>query len=185
MFLLLSACVHTVDISLAAAEIAPTMANGVAWDGPDNVLGALAPADAGALAAAFGALTGSPEAGKAVVGVAAQLQKPDAGGGLEFIPGSGEPAVTATVPEVSDSASPRWAPGAATVRSVALRGSSSLRISLFDRDLRHDDPIGVVVLTGAQLGRALGRDGVFTVETAEQTSGQLLSVSVLVVNAAK
>jgi len=41
------------------------------------------------------------------------------------------------------------------------------------------------VLTSAQLSRALARDGVLTVETGDQSSGQLISVSILVVEPGK
>jgi hypothetical protein len=185
MLLLLVACVHTVDITLAAAEVAPTMANGAQWDGPDGVLGVLGapgPEARASLDALFGSLTGNVEVGKAVAGAAAELQKPDPAGQLSFLSSAGEAPISAPVAEVHDSFSPKWAPGTATVKAVMLRPSSSLRVALVDKDIQSDDPLGTVVLNGAQLGRALARDGLLTIETADQTSGQLLSVSVLVVN---
>ncbi len=181
MLLLLVACVHTVDITLSAAEIAPKMANAEEWDGPTGVLGALSPEAKVSVGALLGSLVGDARVGTAVADAAAELQKPDPAGSLEFHPGEGEPTSSARVAEAQDTLAPQWAPGTATVTSVQLRSSSSLKVALVDKDLQTDDPIGTVVLTGAQLGRALGRDGVLTIQTAEQTSGQLLSVSILVV----
>ncbi len=185
LLVLLVACVHTVDVTLSAAEVAPSMANGSPWDGPQGALGPLTAEGKASLAAALGSLVGNAAVGTAVVGVASELQKPDAAGQLTFVSGAGVADVSAIVPEMSDTNSPRWTPGQATVKGVALKGSSSLRVALVDKDLQSDDPIGTVVLSSGQLLRALARDGVLTVETADQSSGQLLSVSILVVEPGK
>lgn len=185
MVLLLIACAHTVDVTLSAAELAPTMANGAPWDGPQGVLGALTEEGKASLSAALGSLVGNAAVGSAAVGVAAELQKPDAAGELTFVSGAGGVNVTAVVPEARDTTSPRWAPGQATLKGVTLKGTSSLRVLIVDKDLQSDDPVGSVVLTSAQLSRALARDGVLTVETGDQSSGQLISVSILVVEPGK
>lgn len=185
MLLLLLGCAHSVDITLTAADLAPTMANAAPWDGPQGVLGVLDEKGKASLAAALGSVVGNAAVGEAVAGVASSLQQPDAGGELSFTSADGEPAVTVVVPTASDSLAPRWVPGLATLKAVSLRPKSKLRVLLVDKDIDSDDPIGSVVLTSAQLAAALGTDGAFTVDTSRQSSGQLLSVSILVVPAPK
>lgn len=170
-------CAHPVDITLTAADIAPAMANGQAWDGPNS----LDPAARGLLDSALGKIDPSGQLAGAVGGVAEQLSRPDATGTLSFIAGDGSAPTTSTVPEASDTLAPTWAPGLGTLRGVPWSGKASLDITLVDKDVSSDDPIGKVRVTAAQLAQAEARDGALTLDVSDQTSGQLRSVSLVVV----
>ena len=174
------ACAHPVDITVSAASIAPTMANGAAWDGPDK----LPPAAMGLLDSAMAKLDPSGQLGAAVAGAAGQMAQPDVAGTAEFRGDAESAPITAIIPEVSDSLGPTWAVGSATLRGVTLGSNSVLRITLVDKDLQSDDPIGVAVITAADLARAEHTDGAVTVDVSGQTSGQVKSVSVVVSPAA-
>ncbi len=174
---LVLACAHPVDITLTAAEIAPTTADGKAWDGPNS----LDPAAKGLLDSALAKIDPSGQLSGSLGSATEKLQKPDPAGTLFFLAGDGSPPTTADVPEASDTLTPTWAPGVGTLRNVMWSPKASLDVTVIDKDVSSDDPIGRVRLTAAQLSAAEARDGAFTIDVADATSGQLRSVSVVVV----
>jgi hypothetical protein len=175
--LFLLGCSHPVDITLTAAEIAPTTADGQPWDGPSG----MDTATKGLVGLALGRVDPTGQLGEALTDAASNLARPDATGVLTFVPGDGKPAVSAVVPEASDTLAPTWAPGAGTLHGVLWSPKASLDVTLIDKDVSSDDPIGKVRLSAAQLAQAEARDGALTLDVSNQTSGQLRSVSVVVV----
>lgn len=173
----LSGCVHHVDIAVVGAQIAPTMANGAAWDGPDNV-----PAGAmGLLSSALAHVDPSGQLGSAVAEGAETLARPDVTGTVTLFPGAEQDAKTIVLPVVNDSLTPSWVEGAGTrFGGVALSGKTVVRVVLVDKDLQTDDSIGTIELSGAELARAKGSGEPLVIDVSGQTSGQLQSVSVVV-----
>ena len=176
MFLLLG-CVHNVDIFITGAEIAPTMANGAAWDGPDNV-----PVEArGLFDAALSHVDPSGQLFAAIGGAIDSATKPDAAGTAVLSPGLEMDPSTVLLPVVNDSLSPAWAElPVSRFGGVALNGKTVVRITLVDKDLQTDDPIGTIELSASDLMKAEHSDGALVVDVSAQTSGQLKSVSVVV-----
>ncbi len=176
MFLLLPACVHVVDVSIAGATIAPTTANGTPWDGPDNM-----PAGTmDQLRALLSHADPSGQLGDAAVGLAGAAAKPDPGGNAILL-NDGHPSTIVALAEVNDTFTPTWS--GATFRAVSLDGKLGVRLQLSDKDLSSDDAICLVDLTNAELTAAFATKGPHAVDTAARTSGQLLSVQVEVVKA--
>ena len=175
--LLLFGCMHNVDISVVGAQIAPTMANSAAWDGPDNV-----PAEAmGLLTSALAHVDPTGQLGAAVEGGVSTVVKPDVAGTATLSPGPDMAPTTVILPVVNDTLSPVWLPNAAVKFSaVALNGKSVLRLTLVDKDVQTDDPIGTVEISGSELLRAEGRGTFEYLDLSAATSGQLKSVSVVV-----
>ncbi len=177
LLVLLAACPHPVDITLTNVQVAPAMSTGAAWDGPER----LDPAAGNVLGVLMGKLDPSGELSGSLKQAAAGLVLPDVAGTLEFRADPDASPVAGPIPEVADSLGPVWAPGVSTLRGVTLGPKSSLRVQLVDQDVGGTDPVGVVVLSAGDLMRAEHLDGALTFPAADATSGQVLSVSVLVV----
>lgn len=175
--LLLLACVHNVEIMVVGAEIAPAMSNGAAWDGPDNV-----PTEAvGLVTGLLTHLDPSGQLGSAVVGAVDTVVRPDPTGTAVLYPGAEQDPATRLLPVVQDTFLPTWGESPANrFGGVALRGETVLRITLVDKDVQTDDPIGTVEISGADLARAERAGEAFAVDVSTQSSGQLKTVSVVV-----
>ncbi len=173
--MLLLACVHVVDITLTAAEVAPAMANAAPWDGPD---GKSAGSALNLLSGALSQVDPTGQLGGAIVGTAASMTLPDVAATATFDPGDGTAPSTVSLPVVNDSLSPVWTgPG---FSRVAIGPKSRLSVVFVDRDLSSDDPVGTVVLTASDLALARARGEPAVIAAAAQTSGQVLSVTVSV-----
>jgi hypothetical protein len=163
------ACVHPVDITVVGAEIAPTMADGRAWDGPDKVPEDLLARLTGTVGVAIDVTVELPEA----------VLRPDAGGTVTLFTGDGRNGEVRVLQEAADTTSPTWI--GATFRRVRIDRDTRLHLVLSDRDLLSDEVIGTVDLDASDLARAR-RYGV--IDTAGRTSGQLRVVRVTVTRAA-
>ena len=177
--LLLLACAHRpVDVSLVTATIGPSASDFSPWDGIGTV-----PPDvrAAAIAAAAGI---DPAAGVATVAFVSALEgvAPPAPAGELFVRG-GEPTARVAVAERSDTFVPAWSD--VTLRDVLLAPDQRLVLRLVDIDLDSPDPIGTVEIGPDELRRALGKREGLTLDTAERTNGQLLSVTLRVERVAK
>lgn len=174
------ACAHPVDVALTAAEVSPNMANGQAWDGPDNV-----PPEAKGLAEGILAqLDPSGQLGTAVFATGEMLVLPDVFATAKYDPGDGTAASTLILPAVSDSSSPTWLLNPVTTFTrVTLGPKSTLSVVFVDKDVQTDDPIGTVVLSAAELARAERQGEPLVVDVSGQTSGQLKTVTVSVLRA--
>ncbi len=181
IFALLLACAHSVDITLTGARIAPEMASKSPWDGPEK----LNPEAKGLLDSVLSSVDSSGKLAEMVGGASAEMARPDVAATIEFRSDAEAAPYSVQLPEVANNLEPAWAPGLLTIKNAALTGKSTLSIILVDKDLSSDDPIGKVVLTTAQICKAEGMDGALTLDVADQTSGQIESVSVLVVRSAK
>ena len=179
VFVLTLGCAHPVDITLTGAEIAPTMATGTAWDGPNS----LSPGARGVLDSALAGLDSSGQLSSAVKSAADTLARPDPAASLVFLPEEGTAPVHADAAERPDTLTPAWT--GPTLKGVLWSPAAKLEITLIDHDVATDDPIGKVVLRAGDLARAEANDGPLTFPVADQTSGQVLSVTVSVVAASK
>ncbi|GDX78297.1 hypothetical protein LBMAG42_01080 [Deltaproteobacteria bacterium] len=181
IFSLLLACAHSVDITLTGARIAPQMASNTPWDGPEK----LNPEAKGLLDSVLSSVDSSGKLAEMVGGAATEIARPDVAATLEFRSDAEAAPYSVQVPEVPNNLEPTWGPGLLTIKNAAITGKSTLSIILVDKDMSSDDPIGKVVLTTSQICKAEAMDGAMTVNVADQTSGQIESVSVLVVRSGK
>lgn len=174
------ACAHPVDVALTAASVSPNMANGQAWDGPDNV-----PAEAkGAAMGILAQLDPSGQLGTAVFATGEMLVLPDVYATAKYDPGDGTAASTIILPVASDTSSPTWALNPVTTFSrVTLGSKSTLSVVFVDKDVQTDDPIGTVTLSASDLARAERTGEPLVVDVSGQTSGQLRTVTLSVVRA--
>lgn len=169
------ACTHAVDIAITAADVAPAMANAAPWDGPD---GKSAGSALNLLSGALSQVDPSGQLGAALVGTASSMTLPDVAGTATFDPGDGTAPSTLALPVVNDSLAPAWS--GPTFTAVALGPKARLSVVFVDEDLQSDDPVGTVTLGSAELMRAKASGEPTTFTVADQTSGQLLGVTVRV-----
>ncbi len=152
--------------------IGPSAADLSPWDGigkvPAEVRGA-------ALAAAADVDPAAVAATAAFVNVLDGVAPPDPRGEL-FVAGSA--AAPIVIPERGDTFVPRWE--GVTLRDVLLAADQRLVLRLVDGDVDDPDPIGAVELDARDLRAALRARGDWTLDTAERTQGQLLSVTLRV-----
>lgn len=175
--LFLLGCVHIVDIAVVGAEISPAMANGAAWDGPDNV-----PTEAmGLLGSALSHLDPSGQLGGVVSGAVDTMVKPDPAGTVMLYPGPEQDPFTVLLPVLQDTLFPTWGDTPSNrLGGVTVRAETVIRVTLVDKDVQTDDPIGTVELTAADVGKAQRAGKVLVIDVSGQASGQLKSVSVVV-----
>jgi hypothetical protein len=177
VFTILLACSHPVDIAITGAEISPTMANGAAWDGPDNV----PPETRGLASALLAQIDPSGQLGSAVMGTVDTLVLPDPAGTVVLYPGPEMDPRTIVLPPMQDTLTPTWtASPATTFGGVSLAQATLIRLTLVDKDLQTDDPIGTVELSSKDLVAAERAGEPFAVDVSAQASGQVRTVSVLV-----
>ena len=181
IFALLLACAHSVDITLTGARVAPEMASKTPWDGPEK----LNPEAKGLLDSVLSSVDSTGKLAEMVGGVSSEIARPDVAATLEFRSDAEAAPSVVQLPEVANNLEPAWAPGALTIKNAPITWKSTLSIILVDKDLSSDDPIGKVVLTTKEICKAEQMDGAMTVNVADQTSGQIESVSVLVGRSAK
>lgn len=175
--LLLLGCAHLVDISVTHATIAPQMANGASWDGPDRV----APEVGGLFSTMVNAVDPSGRLSREASDTVAQKAAPDAFGTATLLcEGERNGESQALVLASEDTIAPDWTSAPASFANVKLTGDVRVRVALTDDDLVTDDPIGTVELSNADLSRAL-HDGSAEVDVSKQSSGQLRTVTVKVV----
>jgi hypothetical protein len=163
-----------VRVSIIGALIAPSKTDGRTWDGPGRVPIETTNKVVSALAAA------NPYA--AVAGVVANLamstlDKPDPYGYAELL-GPGLAGSVELPMSYIDTLTPSWQ-GADFIQ-VPLRSGARIRITLIDKDLSHDDPIGTVELSNRDLREALEAGNIVPVRVAEQSNSQILFINVSV-----
>lgn len=164
----------TVRVAILSALIGPSKADGHTWDGPGHVSPETSRKVVGALAAA------NPYAAAAAVlaGLSmGALEKPDPYGYAELIV-AGRSARLELPMTFRDTFTPQWA--GAEFAGVPLRDNARIRVTLIDKDLEDDDPIGTVELAAEDLRAALHSGHVYPVQVADQSQNQLLFVSVSV-----
>lgn len=173
--LLFLGCAHLVDISVTGAAIAPTMANGAAWDGPDR----LAPEVGGLLSKVVSGL--DPQLRQSAAETVAQKAAPDAYGTVTLLTRDERNGETAPLMLASeDSHDPDWSAAPASFAGVKLRTDTRLRVALIDKDVVTDDPIGTVEVSGAELLAALRAEAPWRTDVSAQSSGQLRDLRIVV-----
>jgi hypothetical protein len=163
-----------VGVILHGAVVAPTKIDGSAWD-PD-----FGSAPAGAARALIAAALEEPVPYLAVLDVfqkpmAIALARPDPAGTAEVETPWGRG--TRDLPKIQDTFTPTWQ---ARWDGVPLVEATRLRVSLTDKDVVNDDPIGDVVLNGTDLLAALKSARVAHVRVDDQ-SRQILFLDVEVI----
>lgn len=177
MLLLFVGCAHLVDVSVVGATIAPTMANQAPWDGPDNV----APGALDLFTKLANKVDASGQLATAATGIAAAAAAPDPQGTVTLVTQderNGEQQMLTLAHE--DTTTPDWTAAPATFSNVTLNHDVRLRIALVDKDYVTDDPIGTVELSAADLETARVAGAPTAIDVSKQSSGQLLTVKVVV-----
>lgn len=164
----------SVTVSIVGALIGPGKADGRTWDGPGHI-------DANAMGSVVGALAKANAymAAAAVVGALSMdaFSKPDPYGYADLL-APNQIARVALPLTYKDTFTPSW-PGA-ELRNVPLRDGVRIRITLIDKDLSNDDPMGTVELNRNDLMAALEAGAVYPVRVAEQSANQVLFINVSV-----
>jgi hypothetical protein len=158
-------------VSIVGALVAPTKIDGRPWDGmgdPTELVQAVGGllADSSPYAAIAGAMAGP---------AAAALDKPDVGGAAELYM-DGRVFGVGAFAKVQDSFTPQWS--TVTWDNVELP-LARVRLTLWDRDLVEDDPIGIVEISSDDLMTAASVGNVFPVRVDSQNA-QVLFVAVSV-----
>lgn len=158
-------------VSVLGALIAPTKLDGRPWDGMGDPT-QLAQAVGGLLADAspYTAIA-SAMAGPA----AAALDQPDVGGSAQLFMDGREFGV-GVLEKVQDSFTPQWS--TVTWDNVELP-RARVRLTLWDRDLLNDDPIGIVEISPDELVNAASAGTVVPIRVDAQNL-QVLFVSISV-----
>lgn len=159
-----------VTISVVSALVALRKKDGNAWDIgggriPSGVVEQLAAANTYVAAAA---VLASP--------LVRPIAKPDPFGVASLETGNGSP-VDRDLPKIQDTFTPQWR----TARWTGVRLDSTVRITvtLTDKDIELDDPIGTARVGSRTLRRALDDEGVYAVKVDDPTS-QILWLGITV-----
>jgi hypothetical protein len=164
-----------VRVSLVDAQIGPGKVDGSHWDGA----GTVPPSVTSGLLAALGA----PDPYAAVVNTlssvsANSLDRPEPVGTAELFTAAG-PGGTLRLNADRDTFTPIWF-GTPTWERVPLEPATRIRVTLRDRDVMFDDPMGVAEIGYSDLVAALRAGRVYPVRVAEQTYRQILFVGISV-----
>lgn len=165
-----------VNVTFVSALISPAKQSGCQWDGLECNEGDVAKA----LAQVTDALgQTSYKAVLSTVAIASQaLEQPDPGGvAVLFLHGH---ATSLDLEKKQDSFTPTWN---AEWDGVPLDRSLRLRVTLVDRDLRHDDDMGSFEVPFQTLEAAHKAGRVAYVHVAEQTYNQVLLAGISVFDA--
>lgn len=164
---------ETVNVSVVGILVG-IKSNRLAWDGP----GTLSNDNVGAISEAMVG-TGNLY-GAAAVQVAnlasAGFQPPDVGGHVDVY--SARATTSLDLAKVQDSYTPTWSD--ASIGGVPLDRSVRIRVTLYDRDLVDDDPMGVVELNLDDLRAAYEAGRIHHVRVDDQSNGQVLFVDISV-----
>lgn len=107
-------------------------------------------------------------------------EKPDPQGSADLFIGGKLNGAKIKLPKIQDSFTPQW-PGRMEWAHVAIDSDVRIRITLEDADLlKTNDPIGVVIIDGAQLQEAAKVGRVVPILVAEQSDNQIIAVKVSV-----
>jgi len=172
-----------VSVQVVDAIIAPSKADGTAWDGtvmiPDEVLTQVGDALAG---------------GDPVGGVLAVLAGPTLNDAIDSLDkpdafGTAQATVFGTIGEaywlaqegdaIQDSYTPIW-PYGWYYKNVPIDSDVRISVQLWDSDLIDDDPIGVAQINSSDFKAALAAQEKFYVRVDDQTDGQLLFIGISV-----
>jgi hypothetical protein len=162
-----------VAVILHGAVIAPTKLDGTAWD--VDLSGS--PREAVAAVQALMAITDLPSIPAAIGLTFAKpcmvaIARPDPFGEAEVE--SNGSVSSFQLPIIKDTFTPTWS--GIRWSHVPLVSATRFRISLTDKDVAFDDPIGAATLNGEQLLPVLGAGTSVPVRVADQTQAQLLFV---------
>jgi hypothetical protein len=173
-----------VTATIRDAIIAPGKADHTSWDEtvtiPDSVLRAVGDALAGGdpVGGVLAVLAG-PELNGAI-GV---LAKPDAYGWAQATAfGMPNDELWLAKPEdaIQDNYTPIW-PYGWSYRNVPIDSDVRISVTVMDRDLVNDDPVGTAEINSNDLKDALTAQKKFYVRVDDQTDGQLLFIGISVV----
>jgi hypothetical protein len=162
-------------VSILDAKIGPSKVDGTDWDGPGKV----PPTVTGGLLAALGA----PDPYQAVTNLlfsvsSNSLDRPEPFGVAELFTRSG-PVQVLSLNADRDTLTPIWN-GSPTWSSVPLDPATRIRITLKDKDLVYDDPMGIAEFGYDDLVAALRAGRIYPVRVAEQTNRQILFIGISV-----
>ena len=160
-------------VEVMSALVSVGKADGSKWDG----FGKVNPRAVQGLVQAV--LSKSPYTAVASMVAGAGMEassKPDPAGYAEFLDGD-QGLRRLDLPKIQDTFTPMWGVG---WQGVHVSKNSRLRIVLWDVDLRLNDPIGTVEVTGQQLLDAGLEGKVVQISVADQSNNQLLYVGISV-----
>jgi len=169
-----------VNVSIVSATIGPCKADGKKWDGIGN-----APAGAAAQIAKL-LLDDNPYTGiaQALAGITmASTDKPDPYGFVEVaVDGEFKPNLKRNLyPDgkiVKDTFTPQFPTN--EWRAIPLDRGTRFRVTLIDKDIAQDDPIGTVEINDRDLRAALEAEKVYQVKVADQSQNQVLFIGLSV-----
>jgi len=163
----------TVSFRLETVFIAPTKPDGAPWDG----MGAKSPTAFKKAIALLSAANPSVALADFFVGpLCVHLQRPDPYGSMEIAAGPSRGA-RAQLGTKKDEFSPSWSSG---WTNMPLSKDTAIRVVLHDKDVMNPDDIGVFIIRGEDLVRALEAGKVTYIDVHDQARGVLLAgISVL------
>lgn len=158
-----------VRVSFVGLLAGPGKVDRTQWDGPggtvsaegwQQVASAIGAADP--YAAAIGVLAGP---------TIQALEKPDCAGSAVLTSSAGTAAAYALLKQ-QDTFTPQW--GGVTWEHVSLDDTTRIRVTVVDRDLIFDDPMGIFEIPSRWIRAALAAGKVLAVPVHDQTNKQIL-----------
>jgi len=161
-------------VELHGATISLTKVDGSPWDiGP-----APSPADVKDLAKALALIDPvAPVLAILARPTAQALGKPDPFGTAKLVV-SGTDSTSFKLKKIQDSYTPAWE--GVRWEHVSLDGNTRIQVTLADKDLVNDDPIGTFELTATDMKAAIAEGKVHQVKVADQTNNQALFAAISV-----
>jgi hypothetical protein len=164
-----------VRVEFRQALLGPMKVGGAPWDGP----GAVQPETVNAVTLALGAVNPQAELLALFANPAiAALDKPEPYGEARVVI-AGSPIVVVKIDGAErDTLTPIWTTVA--LDRVPLQPDVRVEVTLYDRDLVNDDPMGAATITQQDLIAALQAGRIHHVRVAEQTNQQVLFLDISV-----
>jgi len=165
---------EAVNFEITGMVVNLTRADGSAWDigaarSSPSVFGQLVSLAMG------GDASWATVVAKVAAGAGMAMSRPDLRVTVELLD-AGERRAAWRLPVQADTHQPSWS--GTLIRDVPARENLSVRLTVVDDDLEHDDPVGVMVFPASHLLAVARKGEVVWTSTADQTHGTVLYVGV-------